>query len=119
MKKQKSIKTEDGWIVGEMVDGIQIALKIELTPELIREGMYRDFVRGVNSLRKKALISKDSPAIDIYYEKSTVEIDEMIEEWYDKIVSETLADSLTKSEEVPDDAEPIKINNTKIKVWIQ
>lgn len=119
MKKQKSVKTEDGWIVSEMVDGIQVSLNINLTPELIQEGMYRDFVRGVQQLRKEALLSRDSHAIDIYYEKSTNDVEEMIEEWYDQILRETLADSLTKSKQVPDNVKPIKVNNTKVKVWIQ
>ena len=42
-----------GWVTAAE-GSLQIALSTELSPELIREGMARDFVRQVQQLRKDA-----------------------------------------------------------------
>ena len=45
-----STQQSAGWVTVED-RGLQIALSIELTPDLVREGMKNDFVRQVQQLR--------------------------------------------------------------------
>jgi isoleucyl-tRNA synthetase len=76
--------------------GIQVAISTVLTPQLIREGMSRDFVRQVQQLRKDAGLNiQDRIAIACSSDHAAVA--EMIREWGDYIRTETLADSIETS----------------------
>ncbi len=76
--------------------GIQVAISTVLTPQLVREGMSRDFVRQIQQLRKDAGLNiQDRIAITCFSEHPTVA--EMIGEWGDYIRTETLADSIEAS----------------------
>jgi isoleucyl-tRNA synthetase len=76
--------------------GIQVAISTVLTPQLVREGMSRDFVRQIQQLRKDAGLNiQDRIAISCFSEHATVA--EMIGEWGDYIRTETLADSIEAS----------------------
>jgi len=74
--------------------GVQIALSTVLTPELVREGMARDFVRQVQQLRKDADLEIQN-RIRISYATDSSDVTAAIAEWADYIKSETLADSIT------------------------
>ena len=88
----------EGWHVGEEA-GLQVALNTELTPELKREGMARDFVRQVQNLRKQADLDI-ADRIRVYYEAASGQdgdeqtLRQMLDEWGDYIAGETLADSI-------------------------
>jgi isoleucyl-tRNA synthetase len=69
------------------------ALSTELTPELVREGLAREFVRRVQDLRKQAGFAI---ADRIYlYVKATPTLAEAVQEQEDYITGETLALNLT------------------------
>ena len=81
------------WACGDD-QGLQVALSTQLTDELVREGMGRDFVRHVQQLRKNADLQIEdrieiqfSPASD----SNRKQVDQMIAEWGEFIRSETLA----------------------------
>ena len=74
--------------------GVQIALSTVLTPELVREGMARDFVRQVQQLRKDADLEIEN-RIRIAYASDNNDVSTAIAEWADYIKSETLADAIT------------------------
>jgi isoleucyl-tRNA synthetase len=77
------------------------ALKTELTPELVREGLAREFVRRVQDLRKQA----DFDIADrIYmYVKASTTLTKAIQEYRDYIMGETLTLEL-KSGKPPEGA---------------
>ncbi len=73
--------------------GIQVAISTVLTPELIREGMSRDFVRQVQQLRKDANLNIQD-RIKVQYHSPENTVQSMVAEWGDYIQTETLADSI-------------------------
>jgi isoleucyl-tRNA synthetase len=78
----------------ETFNGGQVFLKTELTSELIEEGLARDVVRRVQSMRKDADLQY-TQNIEIYY-RGEKEILEAIKKWQDYIKQETLAVKLVK-----------------------
>jgi len=74
------------------------ALKIDLTPELVREGLAREFVRRVQDLRKQADFDI-ADRINIYVSASH-NLEQAIREHQDYIMGETLTLEL-KSDEPP------------------
>eukprot|EP00456_Euglypha_rotunda_P055508 TRINITY_DN451_c0_g2_i3.p1 TRINITY_DN451_c0_g2~~TRINITY_DN451_c0_g2_i3.p1 ORF type:complete len:1195 (-),score=382.50 TRINITY_DN451_c0_g2_i3:5032-8616(-) len=105
-----------GWVSGDD-QGIQLALSTVLTPELLREGMARDFIRQVQQQRKDANLEIEN-RIQITYATTDAEVAKMIAEWGDLIRNETLADSLTAAEAVPEDAKSVNIGDAKVSIWI-
>jgi isoleucyl-tRNA synthetase len=72
---------------------VQIALSTALTPELLREGMARDFVRQIQQMRKDAGLEIEQH-IRITYATDFPEAHAAVTEWTDYIRGETLADGL-------------------------
>ncbi len=69
-----------------------VALNTELTPDLILEGLAREFVRRVQDLRKQADLQVDD-RIRIEY-KASDQLGEAVEHHHEYILGETLAVSL-------------------------
>lgn len=105
-----------GWVCAD-ARGVQLALSIELTPELILEGMARDFIRQVQQLRKDANLEIED-RIRIFYESSDKQFEQMLGAWSELIQGETLADSLTSETAAPS-LEPVNIGDVKVKIWIE
>lgn len=76
------------------------ALVTELTPELVKEGLAREFVRRVQDLRKQADLDI-SDRIHLFY-TATPLLSEAVREFQDYIQTETL--SLAMLEQAPQDA---------------
>ena len=81
-----------GWASADE-DGLQVALSMELTDELTREGMARDFVRQVQQLRKDADLNIQD-RITIQYSSDSDVVQQAVIEWNDYICGETLADGI-------------------------
>ncbi len=96
--------------------GIQIAISTVITPELEGEGMARDFNRQVQQLRKDLDLDIQD-RICIYYSASEVVI-AAVAEWEDYIKQETLADSITHSDDVPDGTPLVTVGTEKAAIWI-
>ncbi len=82
----------EGWSV-ETEGGLSVALDTELSPELEREGLAREFVNRVQNMRKEA----DFEVVDrirIGFEGSD-KVEEAVESMKDYISSETLAESIS------------------------
>jgi len=105
-----------GWVSAED-RGLQIALSTELSPELIREGMARDFIRQVQQLRKDAELEIED-RIRVAFETSDADVQKALTEWADYIRTETQADSLASASTVPDGVKSVSIGGTKISVWM-
>ena len=74
--------------------GIQVALSTELTPELVHEGIARDFVRHVQQLRKDADLQIEDRIV-IQVANVGADVTQALEQWRDYILTETLANKLS------------------------
>jgi isoleucyl-tRNA synthetase len=93
----------EGYAVAEEKD-VVVAVDITLTPELAREGLARDLVRRIQTLRKEADFQLDdriATTVDAGDEMQAV-----VTEWSDYIKAETLSLELATGS-MPDDAEAL------------
>ena len=93
------IATQDipGWVVAN--DGsLTVALDIQLTPELIDEGIARELVNRIQNIRKEGFDVTDRIVVEL----QRGEWDNAVERHRDYICSETLCTSLTLVPEVKD-----------------
>lgn len=74
--------------------GVSVALDIELTHDLLAEGLARDVVRRVQSLRKEADFELDDRIITTY--EAEEGLAEAIEAWQNYIAAETLSAELRR-----------------------
>jgi isoleucyl-tRNA synthetase len=72
--------------------GITVALETELTSELLSEGLAREVVRRVQTLRKDADYQLDDRIVTTY--AADKELSAVIADWADYIRAETLSDEL-------------------------
>ena len=109
------IATQDipGWVVAN--DGnLTVALDIQLTPELVNEGIARELVNRIQNIRKEQFDVTDRIVVEL----QSGEWDSAINAHRDYICSETLCTSLTLVPEVKDGT-PIELldgQNTVIKI---
>ena len=109
------IATQDipGWVVAN--DGnLTVALDIQLTPELVDEGIARELVNRIQNIRKEQFDVTDRIVVEL----QSGEWDSAINIHRDYICSETLCTSLTLVPEVKDGT-PIELldgQNTMIKI---
>jgi isoleucyl-tRNA synthetase len=75
--------------------GVTVALDTDLTPELLAEGLAREVVRRVQTLRKEADFNLDDHVTTTYETDS--ELAAVIADWADYIQAETLSDELVAS----------------------
>ena len=94
-----SIDVKDGYAASS--DNMTcVVLDTNLSEELILEGLAREFVRKVQSLRKESdFIITDH--INIYYDGDST-LDKMIDMYKDYIMGETLAENITKDNNLND-----------------
>jgi isoleucyl-tRNA synthetase len=75
--------------------GVTVALDTELTPDLLAEGLAREVVRRVQTLRKEADFQLDDRIVTTY--QADTELGAVISAWSDYIRAETLSDELLAS----------------------
>ena len=83
----------EGYAVAEE-KGLVVAVDINITPELAREGLARDLVRRVQTMRKEAGFQLDDRIVT-YYEAGD-ELGEVVQAWADYIQAETLSVDLVR-----------------------
>src|SRR5690606_19252029 len=119
-----SIGLEDVEIIAEDVEGWQVAnlgrltvaLDVQISPELKQEGIARELVNRVQTLRKNiGLEVTDKIIVNISYQ---TEICEAVENNLDYIRSEILADELTCENNL-NIGEEVIIDDQKISISIQ
>jgi isoleucyl-tRNA synthetase len=79
----------EGYAVAEE-KGLVVAVDITLTPELTREGLARDLVRRLQTMRKDADFQLDDRIVT-YYDVDD-ELQSVVAEWADYIRTETLSE---------------------------
>lgn len=98
-------------------DGVQIAISTKLTPELLQEGIARDFVRQVQQLRKDADLEIEQ-RICIFHAATDPDVLAALTAWADYIREETLADSLQAGQSSAS-AKLVLVGAVEIPVWIE
>jgi isoleucyl-tRNA synthetase len=94
----------EGYAVAEE-KGIVVAVDVNLTPELAREGLARDLVRRIQTLRKDADLQLDDRIITCYHAPDpggSEQLDAVVSEWSGYILAETLSLELVAGP-LPDD----------------
>jgi len=111
-----TIESADGWSCVAS-SGLSLALSTTLTDDLIAEGIARDFVRQVQQFRKDARLQiEDRVRID--YNTCDERTRRAIANWADYIRAQTLADTLTMCDELPQGIESVSVGDANLYVWI-
>jgi isoleucyl-tRNA synthetase len=105
-----------GWGVASD-GGVTVAVELELTPELEREGFAREIVRIVQDARKAAgLDVSDRIVLGL---DGDAEVRAVVDGWSAFIAGETLAVELAASVDDPDRAEDAEIDERRIRVQLR
>jgi isoleucyl-tRNA synthetase len=83
----------EGYAVAEE-KGLVVAVDINITPELAREGLARDLVRRVQTMRKEAGFQLDDRIVTYY--QAGDELGAVVQAWADYIQAETLSVDLVR-----------------------
>jgi isoleucyl-tRNA synthetase len=78
----------EGYAVAEE-KGLVVAVDVSITPELAREGLARDLVRRVQTMRKEAGFELDDRIVTYY--QAGDELETVVQDWADYIQAETLS----------------------------
>ena len=105
----------EGWLV-ESSEGLTVALDTKLTPELINEGLAREFVNRVQNMRKDAGLSV-TDRIRIYFESSD-RVADAIGRMSAYIKSETLATQLSAGKNSAEHWEKLEIDGESCEIGI-
>lgn len=98
--------------------GIQVAISTVLTPELLREGMSRDFVRHIQQMRKDAGLNIQD-RIRVFLSSEDPQVAAMISEWSHWISAETLSDAIELSPTAAADARAVVAGDSAVNLWIE
>ena len=101
----------EGWLVANDGD-LTVALDIDVTPELFREGLAREIINRVQNIRKK----RDYDITDHINLRflPCPEIADVVKDFGKYIATQVLADSITIETIDSDDIEILDIDDLKI-----
>ena len=91
-----------------------VVLDTELTEDLILEGLAREFVRKVQSLRKEADFVITDHIIVTYHGSDAIKA--MLDKYYDYVMGEVLGDQLVVDESMPFDD---KLNEEEVAIKVE
>ena len=97
--------------------GITVGLSLELTNELIQEGIVRDLVRHIQNMRKAAGFAVED-RIEIYWNLDS-QIQESVTKFEEYLTSETLTNKVHSVFDKGDYDSELIINDTRIKIGIK
>ncbi|PIQ67274.1 isoleucine--tRNA ligase [Candidatus Uhrbacteria bacterium CG_4_9_14_3_um_filter_41_35] len=102
---------------GEVTQGeLNVELNLELTADLVREGMVRDITRQVNGLRKEANLTLED-RIELKIWSASPEVKLMFEEHADKLSDATLSASVNW-DKVEDVGQQKEFRVAEQEVWV-
>ena len=101
-----------GWLVSNE-GNLTVALEVELTPELKKEGMARELINRIQNLRKETgLEITDRVAVTI---APNAEVEDAINGYGDYIKSQVLANSITTA---PNDGAEVDFDDFKLNIKV-
>lgn len=118
------ISSEDmpGWLVASE-GSLTIALDIDITPELLKEGTARELINRIQNLRKDSGFEVTDKIIIIIYasDKAYTEIEDSLKEYSKYIESQTLALSIQLSDSLscPDKAVEVEWDGGMVKILVE
>jgi len=95
-----------------------VELDTEITPELKQEGIKRELVRNINSMRKDANLSIGDSA-EIYYETESDELKIVLEKFAADIMNDTLGKAIKFGIEHVEWSKEFKIEGEMIKLGVK
>lgn len=95
-----------------------MALSTQLTPDLVEEGIARDFVRQVQQLRKDADLDIEQ-RIRVKYVLEEATTRTAVEKWSTFIAGETLADEVTNVTTPAPTAKSVEVGDAATQLWIE
>ena len=108
-----STEVKDGYTASGN-DSVVVVLDTTLTEELILEGLAREMVRTIQSLRKEAdFVITDH--IKVYY-SGDVDIDNMLKSYKDYVQNETLSNDIIKQDI---DSDEYDLNGHSVKIIVE
>ncbi|MFA5126114.1 MAG: isoleucine--tRNA ligase [archaeon] len=122
IKEELNVKgIEFGKVVSDSVnltDSFNVVLDTKITPELLREGTSREFIRKVNDYRKEMnLTIKDKVVLTV--ETSDDLIKESLLEFFDEVKKSVQAVELTFAKCDVVESKEVELNKAKIKMQIR
>lgn len=96
--------------------GKELALDLEITPELRREGLAREVIRHLQNARKNAGLNVDDHIV-LSLTSEDEQLQRAVVEFQKMILAETLADSLT--DKVYEYQAAVKIDDTELQLSLQ
>jgi isoleucyl-tRNA synthetase len=114
---QVRLQAKPGWAAAQG-SNVVVVLSTELTPDLIAEGLARDFVRVVQD-RRKDLGLEFTNRIMIGVVGASAELQKVIEQFRDYICGETLATKLTFEAESSVEPIEVEIGDDKVKLYVR
>jgi len=119
----EELPDKKGWVKARHQDGnLEISLDLNLTEELIQQGKYREFVRQVQSLRKKSgLQLGDTINLEVFTDD--LELAKMLNNLNDQVKSAVTAKTFTVSStqvsvEKIGEAKEVKISGKMVRINI-
>jgi isoleucyl-tRNA synthetase len=109
------IEDMPGWLVANE-GNVTVALDMEVTPELEREGIARELVNRIQNIRKSSGY-EITDRITVQIERRA-EVDAAVEEFSDYIANQVLANALTLAETLAD-AEELDFEDYIVKVKVE
>ncbi len=97
-------------------EGIWVAVDTLVTPELKKEGLSREIIRRIQSMRKDLDLGYDQ-RIDTYV-KGDEEISEVLSTWGEHIASETLSDGIQEGTVAEGESKTWEIEDAKVEITI-
>jgi len=97
-------------------EGAVLALDLEITPELRREGLMREVIRHIQNARKKAGLNVDNRIL-LGLETTDQELEKAISEHNDTIAKETLAEAVTSATYAYDIT--VKIERSELRISLE
>jgi isoleucyl-tRNA synthetase len=111
-------RREKAGLFAECSGPLTVALDHELTPELVEEGLAREFVNRVQNLRKEAALHV-SDRVLVRYHSPAPEVGRAVEHHTETIRSETLAQELVCAAAPPEGVAPTDLNGHVVHISVE
>lgn len=97
------------------MQSVDVVLDTKLTLELKEEGLLRDIIRQINSLRKKSGLTIED-RVSVLYSTEDNLVKDVFNKYKDELQRQVLADDIKEGEEIGIISEEVMFGNIKVKI---